>query len=693
MNDIAWDGYLFTAPDSAEYYAGLQHDFAKDLVEKSPKQQRFFLDYMAKALNTQGASHYVRGDYEKAKSYYERSLKIRQDIDDQIGVASTRKNIGIIYSEHGDYAAAVKQFNQCLDVYVSLGDKRGIASSYNDLGVAYKSQGLYSISIDYYIRCLKTWDEVGEKKWMAGTLNNIGNLYLAQDDHSNAEAYMRRSLKIRREINDELGVTNSLNSLGGIRIEQADSALEAGNNDLRLAKFASAEDFFINALDKAEEIGSKSEMALAMNGLGAVYEGTMSFDKANSYYTQSLALRQDMGKKSGISSCLKNLSSLYKAEADHAIKEKNFARARALYKKAIAKGEEAKELSHSISNQQVKMSSALLLSDCYNALGLHKKALQNHQLYVKSREELMSEENQRETIRQEYRYAYDQQALTDSLNLLVERQNMAEREEAISAELMSKMKWLRVLIVILLGTVLLILVYRLNEKRKKLAVKAEASALKLQTVESEMKALRSQMNPHFIFNALQSIQTFLIHKKTEDAEAYLLKFSKLMRTVLENSMHEEVPIEQDKKALELYMQLESIRLKHPFTFSIFVDDAVDEESDFIPPLILQPLVENAIWHGIQHKDGPGHISIHIAKHNEDLVCTVEDDGVGRKASGAISAHASISKESLGMKITEDRLRARSELTNGEGHFKVIDLENTTGEAVGTKVELIIPPAA
>jgi LytS/YehU family sensor histidine kinase len=208
-----------------------------------------------------------------------------------------------------------------------------------------------------------------------------------------------------------------------------------------------------------------------------------------------------------------------------------------------------------------------------------------------------------------------------------------------------------------------------------------------------MKALRSQMNPHFIFNALQSIQTFLLNHKTDDANLYLLKFSKLMRAVLENSQFRDVPISDDLKALELYMQLESIRLPHPFTYAFHIDEAIDADETTIPPLILQPFVENAIWHGLQFKESPGHIDIFISKNNGSLVAAVHDNGIGRDMSRKVAQPMLMKKESLGMKLTEDRLRILSDTRKVKAHFNIIDLFNNQNKPSGTKVELSLPIVA
>ncbi|MEO8146149.1 MAG: histidine kinase [Bacteroidia bacterium] len=218
-------------------------------------------------------------------------------------------------------------------------------------------------------------------------------------------------------------------------------------------------------------------------------------------------------------------------------------------------------------------------------------------------------------------------------------------------------------------------------------------ALSLQVSETEMKALRSQMNPHFIFNALQSIQTFLLNNNSDNANLYLLKFAKLMRLVLENSQYSEVSLQLDLEALELYMQLESIRLPHPFTYTFHIDESIDMEATTIPPLILQPFVENAIWHGLQYKTERGQINIYISKKDNALFATVEDNGVGRDMSKQVQQPMLIKKESLGTKLTEERLKILNELKKIKAQFKIIDLFTKDNQAAGTRVELSLPLVA
>jgi len=230
--------------------------------------------------------------------------------------------------------------------------------------------------------------------------------------------------------------------------------------------------------------------------------------------------------------------------------------------------------------------------------------------------------------------------------------------------------------------------YGLRKALKRQELKHDIS---LKMAELEMKSLRSQMNPHFIFNSLQSIQNFLISNKSEDANEYLLKFSKLMRLVLENSMQQEVTLRDDILALDLYMQLEQLRFTRPFSYEIIVEDSINPEIDSIPPLLLQPFVENSIWHGLQYKSDSGKIMIRFKKEKEALICVVEDNGVGRSFSKKLKEPV-FNKESLGMKLTEERISLLHKVHGVEAKLSVFDLFSPENKPSGTRVEVYLPMA-
>lgn len=226
--------------------------------------------------------------------------------------------------------------------------------------------------------------------------------------------------------------------------------------------------------------------------------------------------------------------------------------------------------------------------------------------------------------------------------------------------------------------------FRMDRRRRMERFERESAQL-------ETQALRSQMNPHFIFNALNSINDFVQRNDQDSASFYLIKFARVMRAVLENSRHSEVPLGEDIDALRGYMELERMRMHEKFDFGIEVASDIDPEQVMVPPLVVQPFVENAIWHGMSGKEGRGNITLKVEQRGTQLVWIIEDDGVGRnalKASETDEQHAlkadSGKKTSLGTAITRARLDLVQRQHGGTAGFRYFDLPK------GTRVQVELP---
>lgn len=202
--------------------------------------------------------------------------------------------------------------------------------------------------------------------------------------------------------------------------------------------------------------------------------------------------------------------------------------------------------------------------------------------------------------------------------------------------------------------------------------------------EAEMKTLRSQMNPHFLFNTLNSINSYIIQNKTEDASAYLTTFSRLMRSILDNSKYELITLHNELTTLELYIKLESARLEHSFEYEFIIADQVNEESTWVPPLIIQPFAENAIWHGLRNVKSDGKLEIIIQiLEDESLEILVKDNGIGRAASQKLKT-INTTRKSYGIEITVDRIKT----LNPNNSVEIKDLYEN-GIPNGTLVQIIL----
>jgi ligand-binding sensor domain-containing protein len=248
--------------------------------------------------------------------------------------------------------------------------------------------------------------------------------------------------------------------------------------------------------------------------------------------------------------------------------------------------------------------------------------------------------------------------------------------------------WFRILLAT--GVLLIFFVIRsrgINRVKHEEQLKTEFNK---QLAQAETKALRAQMNPHFIFNCLNSINSFVIDQKHEIASDYLIKFSKLIRLILDNSRSETITIEKELETLRLYVLLESARYDNKFACVYNVAEDVNTNTIMIPPMLLQPFVENAIWHGLMQKEGEGTITVEIIKEDEEfLKISITDDGIGREKAAELKSKSATHK-SHGLKVTSQRIDMMNKLNSTGAQVHIIDLKDDQGVAAGTKVELIIP---
>lgn len=209
--------------------------------------------------------------------------------------------------------------------------------------------------------------------------------------------------------------------------------------------------------------------------------------------------------------------------------------------------------------------------------------------------------------------------------------------------------------------------------------------------EVEMQALRAQMNPHFIFNCLNSINRYIVKSDQQTASLYLTKFAKLIRLILDNSNSHKVVLSNELEALKIYIDMEALRFDKKFTFHISVAENITPETIDVPPLIIQPYVENAIWHGLLHKDCGGHLAINISMPQPCILqCVIQDDGIGRQKANALKSKSAVTNKSLGMKLTEERLALLNKHAASNASIEIIDLFSEEEAPAGTKVIITIP---
>ncbi|MHB8259037.1 MAG: sensor histidine kinase [Bacteroidia bacterium] len=228
---------------------------------------------------------------------------------------------------------------------------------------------------------------------------------------------------------------------------------------------------------------------------------------------------------------------------------------------------------------------------------------------------------------------------------------------------------------------------RLNQLKKE---QEKESKTQIEIAKNELKALRAQMNPHFLFNSLNSIQHYIVSNKGDEAVFYLNRFAKLMRMILANSEKTTITLNEEINGLKIYIELEQMRFSNLFDFNIRIDETIDADYEQIPSMLLQPYIENAILHGLVPKNGGGILKINFFIKENFLYITIEDNGIGRKKASEIKNQSRKSHDSMGMKITKDRLRLLSNVQQVSYTVTFTDLQDAQNNPLGTRVEIICP---
>jgi len=378
MKRIAWYGYIYTAPDSSIYFAQQLLELAESIEHRK---------FVADALNIQGSAYRLLGEFDKAIEYHQRSFDIMEEIDDKSGMAAAVNNIGIVHVMQGDRNKALDYFKQNLAIREKIGDKRGIAGASNNIGNLYRAQGNLAKAAEYMTRALKIFEELGDDR-AAEALLNIGMLYSEQDENAKAMEFYLKSLELFRK-------------QGNISHE-AKALLAVGYVQHETSNYKEAIDSFNESLELCREIGHKDVEVDVTGALGAAYQSLEDYDKALAYYRMSLNAADSIGFAEGSSQALCNMARIdidWKSD----------------YGAAIIKLNRAMTLANEIEEPDDIRDVSKVLYDAYKHLGKDEKALEMYELHIQMRDSIMSEENQREVLRQEYKYEYEKEALADSL--------------------------------------------------------------------------------------------------------------------------------------------------------------------------------------------------------------------------------------------------------------------------------------
>jgi len=566
----------------------------------------------------------------------------------------------------------------------------GQAYALNNLGSIYRDHSLYNKSLELYQKALRVAVEGDNIEFRVYSLNMISTVYRRTDAFKSALDYSQDALELAEtKANPSLGLKKSiivsLNSIGSIyqMLEQYELAIEKYEKAMVLEK----------------ELDDKLGLAINHLNLGECYESQGDLEPGLKNFRKSLVYYEIINSSRGKIKCNYNIAHIYVhqgkvKEAIH-ILQSNLLKAISLNDQKIITTIYI-NLGWALINlgdydaAETNLESGLALAEKYDfnveiadankflsELWIKKDDFEKGMKYYK--ESKKYEERITNTLN--LRYVNDMILRYESQIRANQLERLAQENESVRLRLKKNKTML-----IIIGISLILLIGILYILYRQSQLNADK---KLLTLEQSM--LRSQMNPHFLFNSLNSIKLYIINNEKKNAVHYLNKFSKLVRKILEASSQREISLAEELETVELYMNIENIRFSNEINFNIDIKDDIDPHHIKIPSLILQPFLENALWHGLSSKDGIKNIDLEVKKGKNGFIeIVITDNGVGRDAAEKIKDGKLLKRKSVGIDITKERLANFSRDYENYFHVDIIDKFDDDTNPIGTQIVIYIP---
>ncbi len=579
--------------------------------------------------------------------FYAQKLSAYADsISDDFGKGMASFILGTYFDKAGRYAAAIQNQKEALRYFQKMKDTALIAKTYINLGIEFQILGNYETSLHYFQSAEELEKKTNDAYIRALVLSNTGSLYEDWKRYGTALEYFRSALRFARKAKVKELEETILHNMG---VEY---------NFLK--QYHKARQYLDSALLICRQLQWKEGQFYVYYDYGDSFLGEQNIPDAEKMFYQALSIAKSLDNQLLIAKSYFKLGEVYDARND--------------YDSAVENLKKALKISRELRENKLTKDILLLLSRTLKTAGMPSEAYDYYQQYALVKDSLFQDRSQKLLVDMEVKYETDKKEKEIQIkNLLLEKQ---------------KDKYIITLGISIGIFILFALLGLLIFNRYKYRQRKQQHELEKKNIEIEQRLLRTQMNPHFIFNSLNSISNFILHHQAGIAQNYLSKFARLMRLILNNSREKMVPLEDEIETLELYLSLERLRFNEIFDYVIEISPEIDPEFTYVPPMLIQPFVENAILHGLRPKQEKGHIRLQIGKEGKSLKVVIEDDGIGRKEA-AKRKQQTTRRKSLGMQVTKERLEMLSKETGIQFPMEIIDLEEN-GVAKGTKVILHIP---
>lgn len=611
-------------------------------------------------------------------NYADSALTLAIRIENKRKIANSHNSFGVSYWYLGKDSLALRHYGEVLGIYKEFNDEPGQARMYNNMALLSYNSASYTDALHYHEKANEIFEKHDLTANLINSLSNTGVVFLAIDDYPHALEFFFKALsKTDSTKHQELG---NLNTNIGLVYKNL--------NELNLSAKHHRE-----AIKYQRLAGNDQGAAQAMSNLANVLQLQSSFDEAYELYQSALEINQRIGNERRVASDYANIGVLAKQRGKFADARQYLDAASGIYKSvfdplnlsfvllelaeietlenagkpnaahsslklqesALAFAQEARSLSR-------QMAAWEGISKSREKLNQSQLALEAYRNYVALKDSVFNHENDKKLVRIQAAYDMEMRERVLLAEHSFEKQLLESHraKEALLARVY--------LMAIVVGIAIVVLVFYLYKRKNKARNDKLLAEFNARKTALELKALRAQMNPHFIFNALSSISNYLLKNDPEKADYYLTRFAKLIRMILDSSDQSDISLSEELEMLAYYVEIESMRMGKPIRFEVSNPEQMDLTRVRVPPMLIQPLVENAIWHGISKVNREGLIEISLVSVTSGISIKVRDNGGGLSKGLTISKESYAERKSMGIQLIQSRLsllRDKSEQRNDQ----------------------------
>ncbi|HKO75979.1 MAG TPA: histidine kinase [Flavobacterium sp.] len=558
-----------------------------------------------------------------------KDLKKSLEVNDEAQIAQNYERLGNEFQNKGDYAKAEEYFKKAITSYTKLklvDDKTRVTRS---LAKVQESQKDYKSAIKSY----EVAGEIAEDKSLEKINSNDANRLRSVASPAAQMGYVNSNIELFKKEKKEEEVSAAY-------VQKAENSLQQKNKEVAIESYTKA---------LAYAKGKPATIIKINNEIAKVYASDNQFDKAIGINEKLLAeaiTKQDFTTQI---KQLQSLSALYFKKEDP--------------NKAITALKEAFDLALEKGNSAEAKKSLISLTQYYNGKGNNKESLALYDQFLQNFDQLVQSDT----------------TLIDAKTFQVSEDKIRqlEKEKSLKDELITKTNTFNY---VLLGSIGLLLLLFLWIVKSLFSIKTKNKEIALQS-------LRREMNPHFIFNSLNSVNQFIAENKEREANKYLTSYSNLMRNTMENSNKDFITLDNELEQLKKYLELEHLRFQDKFDFKISVDPELDAERTMVPNMIIQPHLENAIWHGLRYLEAKGLLQLQVQLTKGKMVIRIDDSGIGLTKSQELKTSNQKAHESRGMNNTKERISLLNELYKKNIAFQIAE---KAFPETGTIVEIVFP---